>query len=339
MNFITGGTGLVGSHLLYDLLREKKNVRALNRKSSDLDFVKHVFSYYTDNYNELFKKIEWVEGDILDVFSLEDAMQDINHVYHCAATISFDPKDREKVLKINIEGTANLVNAAMQKDVKKLCHVSSIAALGRASDEEYVDENTQWETSKNNSVYAIGKYGSEREVWRATEEGLDTVIVNPSIIIGPGKWGDGSSAFFKSVSDGLKFYSTGINGFVDVRDVSKAMIMLMESDVINQRYILNAENISYEKLLNTIAQHLNVKPPSIKATKFLSEMAWRLEKVRSFITRSTSIITRETARTALSKYLYSNVKISKQFDFTFIPVEQSIKDTAVLFLKDQKDGK
>lgn len=338
MIFITGGTGLVGSHLLFDLLSKKKKVRALKRKSSNLDLVKKVFSYYTEDYDHLFQQIEWVEGDILDIFSLEDAMQGVEHVYHCAAAVSFDPRERGKVLKINIEGTANLVNAAMEKKVKKLCHVSSIAALGRASDEEYVDENTHWETSKNNSVYAIGKYGSEREVWRGTEEGLDALIVNPSIIIGPGKWDDGSSAFFNSVNKGLKFYSTGVNGFVDVRDVTRVMIGLMESNILNRRFVLNSENISYEKLLGLIAQELGVKPPKIKATKFLSGIAWRLEKIRSLITGSTSIITKETARTALSKYFYSNERICKELNYKFIPVDQSIRDTAILFLKDANES-
>ncbi|MCF8236210.1 MAG: NAD-dependent epimerase/dehydratase family protein [Bacteroidales bacterium] len=334
MIFVTGGTGLVGSHLLFELAKTDEKIRALKRPTSNIALVRKVFSYYNSNADHLFERIEWVDGDILDIYSLLDALDMVEYVYHCAASVSFDSKEKETVLKTSIEGTANLVNACLEKGIKKLCHVSSIAALGRATGNESVDENTHWKTSRNNSVYAIGKYGAEREVWRGTEEGLDAVIASPSIILGPGKWEEGSSTFFTSVHKGMKFYTEGVNGFVDVRDVVKAMILLLKSDIKNERFILNAENISYKKLLFTIARELEVKPPSIKATKFLSEIAWRAEKIRSLITGSTRLITRETANTAIHKYYYSNHKIRDRLDFDFMPVEQSIVDTAALYKRE-----
>jgi len=254
MILITGATGLVGSHLAFELIRSGHAVRALRRPDSRFEMIKKVFSLYSDNPEELFSKIEWVDGDILDIFSLEDAMEGAEEVYHCAALVSFLPEDKKRLIRINTEGTANVVNAALEKKIRKLCHVSSIAALGRPEHQsDLIDENLVWKPSKHNSAYAISKYGAEREVWRGTAEGLDAVIVNPSIVLGLAGPGMGSSRIFNTVRDGLKFYPPGKNGFVDVRDVARAMILLMESDIRNERFILNAENLEYKKLLGMMA--------------------------------------------------------------------------------------
>lgn len=334
MILVTGGTGLVGSHLLFDLINSGKKVRALKRKSSNLDNIKKVFGYYSDDVEKLFEKIEWFDGDVLDIFSLEDAMKDISEIYHCAGMVSFEPGNEELLTKVNVNGSANVVNIALDKKIKKLCYVSSIAALGRAEHNGFVDEQTHWVSSNKNSLYSVSKFGGEREVWRGIEEGLDAVIINPSIILGPGNWNSGSSRFFTTIWKGLKFYTKGVNGFVNVRDVSKAMVQLMESEIKNERFILNSENISYQNLLNLIAKYLNKKPPTIHAGKFLSAIAWREEKIRSFITRSKPFITKETARTANSDYRYSTKKIEKYLNFKFIPIEKTVKDNAGLFLKE-----
>ncbi|MCU0370166.1 MAG: NAD-dependent epimerase/dehydratase family protein, partial [Bacteroidales bacterium] len=235
MIFITGATGLVGSHLTFELVRSGQPVRALKRPSSDMGMLEKVFRLYSDNPENLLSTIEWVEGDILDIFSLEEAMEGADTAYHCAALVSFLPKDRKKLIKINTEGTANVVNAALEKKLRKLCHVSSIAALGRPENlTDVIDEDLVWKTSRNNSVYAVSKYGAEREVWRGTAEGLDAVIVNPSIILGVAGNSQGSSRLFNTVWQGLKVYPPGKNGFVDVRDVARAMILLMNGDFRNE---------------------------------------------------------------------------------------------------------
>jgi len=334
MILVTGGTGLVGSHLLFDLVSSGKKVRALKRKSSNFDNINKVFRYYSDDVEKLFEKIEWVDGDVLDIFSLEDAMKDISEIYHCAAIVSFDPGDEDFLMKINVEGCANIVNIALEKKIKKLCYVSSVAALGRAENNGFIDEKTHWMSSNKKSHYSISKYGGEREIWRGIEEGLDAVIVNPSIILGPGNWNSGSSRFFTTIWKGLKFYTKGVNGFVDVRDVVKAMVQLMESKIKNERFILNSENISYQKLLNLISKYLNKKSPRIHAGKFLSAITWREEKIRSFFTGSKPFITKETAHTANCNYYYSTKKIEKMLNFKFTPIEKTIKDNAALFLKD-----
>ncbi len=208
MVLVTGGTGLVGSHLLLQLSSQNKNIRAIYRKSSSFVNVKRLF----ENAGESFQQIEWMEGDILDVSSLAEAMQGVEKVYHCAAMISFSPEDRERMLEINRTGTANVVNLCLESGVQKLCYVSSVAAINRLHEEEIITESTPWEENADNSNYAVSKQAAEREVWRGMAEGLKAVIVNPGIIIGPGNWNSGSGKLFSSVWNRLKFYSEGMSG-------------------------------------------------------------------------------------------------------------------------------
>ncbi len=337
MILVTGGTGLVGTHLIYELLKKGEKVRAIRRKTSKIEKLEKVISYYHQNPNDLLKNLEWVYGDILDIYSLEEAMKDVDKIYHAAAIISFNPSDHQKMIENNTKGTANLVNAALNKKIIKLCHVSSIAAVGRDNTKEMVTEADQWTYTKRQSAYAVSKYESEREVWRGIAEGLDAVIVNPSIIFGSGHWGEGSSVIFSAIWKGLKFYTKGITGYVDVQDVVICMMKLMDGAFDNERYILNAENVSYQKLFHFISQELHIPEPKIYVTKFMSELGWRLAKIQSVITGKQPYITRETARTANKKYYFSNKKICTALDFTFTPIEQTIKNTAVHFLADHKN--
>lgn len=326
MILITGATGLVGSHLAYDLVSSGYAVRALKRHTSDFTMIKKVFELYSDHSEELFGKIEWIDGDILDIFSLEDAMQGVDEVYHCAALVSFLPKDRKKLIQVNTEGTANVVNASIAMKIRKLCHVSSIAALGRPEHPtDLIDEKLVWKTSRHNSMYAVSKYGAEREAWRGTAEGLDVVIVNPGIILGIAGPGMGSSRLFNTVYNGLKVYPPGKNGFVDVRDVSRAMILLMNSEIRNERFILTAESLEYWKLFTLMAEAFGRPAPALKVSPALAGIAWRLEKVRSLMTGVKPLITRETARTSVQQYTYSSEKIKKATGFEFTPIEETIR--------------
>jgi dihydroflavonol-4-reductase len=335
MILVTGGTGLVGSHLLYDLCRSGKKVRALKRPNSNVANVKKVFSYYTSNPEELLKNIEWKDADLLDIYSLIDVMKGAEEIYHCAAMVSFEAAHQEEMLKINVEGTANMVNAALETGVKKFCHVSSIATLGRAENGEFTHEETFWKSSPDNSVYSISKYGAEREAWRASEEGLNVIIVNPSLIIGPGNWIQSSSNMFSKAYKGIKFYSSGINGFVDVRDVTALMLQLMEKETYNQRFLINSGNASFKLFFELIHQHFNKPVPSIKAGRIMSGFAWRAEMLRSKLTGAPPLITKETARSAHRISRFSNDKVKKLFpEYKFISLEQSISDTCSLFLKD-----
>lgn len=336
LTLVTGGTGLLGAHLLFELCNEQEKIRAIKRSTSSIESVKHIFSYYSSEAEALFQKIEWVDCDVLDITELDLVFEGVTHVYHCAAMVSFDSKDKDLLYDTNINGTANIVNICLNKKVKKLCHVSSVAALSRSENHQIIDENSHWKDDKYNSQYAISKYRSEMEVWRGIEEGLNAVIVNPSVILGPGKWDEGSSGLFGKIYGGFKFYTEGENAFVDVRDVAAIMKRLMMGEQHTERYIICAENISYKELFFTMADALEKPRPSIKPPKWLSEILWRLEKVRTFIFGGSPFITKETAHTALNTYHYDNKKIQKTLQFTFIPVKQSIKENAQLFLADIK---
>ena len=248
MNLITGSTGLVGTHLLLELAKKHDKIRATHRASSDLQSVYETFALYVDDPGIYYDKIEWIEADVTDFDALIQALDGVEYVYHTAAFVSFDPRYRHTMNQINVEGTANLVNACLEKKVKKLCYVSSTAALGNAPSGELIREDMIWTHSKNISSYSVSKYQYEMEVWRGMAEGLQAVIVNPSIIIGPGDWNRSSSYLFSAVWKGMKFYTEGVTGYVDIRDVVHTMINLMVGDFSSERYTVSAENLSYRQV-------------------------------------------------------------------------------------------
>lgn len=328
MVLVTGSTGLLGSHLLLDLVRHGKKVRALVRNREKIKNVELLFHYYApDSAAEFLSSIEWFDGDVCDIFSLEDALDGISEVYHCAALVSFDPSDRRRMTEINDIGTANLVNACLDAQIRKLCHVSSTAALGRSKSNEMITEKTQWKNAPENTWYAITKYNAEREVWRGIEEGLCAVIVNPSVILGPADWNSGSTAMFRQGSGGMKFYTEGGNAIVDVRDVSAIMLQLMESQIEEERFLVTGENIRFRDLFNKIAHAFGKKPSSIKATSFMTGFAWRWEKLASKITGRKPLITRETARAAHAVYEYDSSKIIQALNYRFKNADDAISNT------------
>ncbi len=333
MILVTGGTGFLGAHLLYHLTTKGEKVKALKRNNSSTKLLENIFSFYTNNPAPLIANIEWVEGDILDVQSLIEAFKNIELIYHTAAMVSFDPNEREKLLETNINGTANVVNAALSAGVTKLCHVSSIAALGRAGNNDITNEESPWIPYKNISAYAISKHEGELEVWRGMAEGLKTVIVNPSVILGPGNWNAGSSKLFTTVFNGLKVYTKGINGYIDVNDVAKAMIWLIDNNIYGKHFALNSENISYKQLFEWMANALQVTPPTIKAGRIASATVWRILKIISLFSNKPPFITKDTALTANKIHRYSSEKFKSISKIKFISVYDSIKKTSDIFIK------
>jgi nucleoside-diphosphate-sugar epimerase len=326
MILVTGGTGLVGSYLLYELTRKGHKVRALIRPGKKGYETRKILNCISDSDNHLIDLVEWAEGDVLDSFSLHQAMQGVDYVYHCAALISFNPREMKKMLAVNVEGTANVVNACLENGVKKLCHVSSIASLGQAEKSEIIDENAKWKTSRINSGYAVSKYGGEREVWRGMEEGLNAVIVNPSVIIGAGCHRRATNQLFHSIKNYLPFYTSGVNGYVDVRDVAKAMVLLMESDISGERFVLNSENLSLKEFFTKAADILEKPHPNIGVNgKIMMPLAW-IDELRSRLTGTRPLLTRENVRAAMSKSVYSAEKFTKAFNFTFRPVDESLHE-------------
>jgi nucleoside-diphosphate-sugar epimerase len=326
MVLVTGGTGLLGSHLILQLLKNKEKVRAIHRKGSDLSLLETVASYYQIDFKNLQHLLEWVEADILDPIALDEAFKGVDYVYHCAAIVSFDPRDADKMLSENPRGTTHVVNTALEHKVKKLVYASSVAALGRKSENEYIHEECDWIESKHNSNYAKSKYRAELEVWRATQEGLKAAIVNPSIILGPGNWKKGSSALFRTIANGFKYHTLGTNAFVDVRDVVDIMVRLMQSDINEERFIVAGENLSYKKFFAFIAKGFGIRPPSKQVSPLLSAITWRLERVRTFLFGTKPLITRETAHTSQRTYYYDNSKVRERLNFTFRTIEDSTKE-------------
>lgn len=332
MILVTGGTGLVGAHLLYELAKDGKQIRAIYRPSSNLSAVKKVFSYFSADHEALFESIEWVEADITDVPSLADAFQNVDYVYHCAALISFDASKYRLHRKINIEGTANIVNLCVLNKVKKLCYTSSIAAIGIKENGLLIDEETAWDPEAKNNVYAITKYGAEIEVWRGSQEGLDVVIVNPGVIIGAGFWHDGSGQLFTTVYKGMNFYTNGSVGFVDVRDVACIMKKLMQSPIKNERYILVSENLSYWEFMTEMANSSKVPPPVKEAKPWLLQLLWKMDWLAHTLFRRKRGFYKASAISATQHTLYNNQKIIRDLNYNFSPVVASIEFVASKYI-------
>lgn len=333
MILVTGGTGLVGAHLLYKLVKNNETVRAIYRTERKLNNVKNVFSCYTDNYESLFKSIQWIQADLLDIPLLSEAFKGVTYVYHCAAFVSFEPNKYHLLRRTNIEGTANIVNLCISNDIEKLCYVSSIATTGHSINNEPITEDTEWNPEGDNSVYAITKYGAEMEVWRATQEGLDVVIINPGVILGAGIWRYGTGNLFKKANKGIKYYTAGSIGLIDVKDVVSIMVTLLKSDIKNERFILVAENWTYKQFLQEITKAVHAKSPKKEAKVWQLQLAWKLDWLAHKLTGKRRQLTRQLATSLNSKTNYSSTKIKKVIDFEFTPIDESITTVGNLYLK------
>lgn len=331
MILLTGGTGMLGAHIAFELTSHGRTVRALKRKSSSTATLEKIFRLYSENAAALLARIEWVDGDLLDIDTLEDALQGVTQVYHAAAIVSFRPDDREKLLEANIEGTANLVNLSLDAGVKKFCHISSVASLGRTTNGAPIDENVWWKTSPENSWYAISKYGAEREVWRASEEGMDVVILNPSFILGPSNGETSSSEIFSVLKKGVRWYTNGVTGYVDARDVATAAVKLIDSDIKNERFVLNAANLSYKIFFEKATAQLGQQQPKFYASPFFTGMGWRAEKVLAALSGKKPRLTRETAEAAQLVNFFNGEKITRVLDFQYRDIDTTIREVCAFY--------
>ncbi len=326
MVLVTGSTGIVGTRLVFDLLLKGKKVRAMRRESSDIDYVREIFGFYdSSKADQLFRQIEWVNADLTDIFSIEDAMRDVSEVYHAAALVSYSPGDANALILYNAEGTANIVNAALEAGVEKFCHISSVAALGKPKYGNPATEKNWWQRVGGNSTYGLSKFMAEREVWRGASEGLNVIIVNPSIIIGAAKSDQSSGMLMNLLRKGVKYFPKGSAGYVDVRDVSGMAIQLMESALVNERYILNADTVSYKKLLDMSAGIYGNRPPVFCIRPWMLSIVWRLLWLGSIITRKKPKVTKETAQSASARSIYSNEKVKKALGCDFIAPQASLE--------------
>jgi dihydroflavonol-4-reductase len=326
MILVTGATGFVGSYIVRELVAKGQKVRAFKRSGSSTNLLKDIEG-----------KFEWFDGDVLDIVSLENAMQGVNKVYHSAAMISFLKSEVPQMYKINIEGTANVVNAALAANIDKLLHVSSVSAFGRYEINEIIDENRKWKEDKDNTHYAISKFRAELEVWRGQEEGLTVAIVNPSTVLGFGNWKNGSSQIFKNVYDGISFYPVGVNGFVGVEDVARACIAVMDSPLHGERFIINGENMAFKDLFELIGKGFGIKAPQKPIPPILATIGWIYFAIKSKLLNQQPLITRETVQYTARNYRYNNEKIKRELNFEFTPINKVVEETCKKYL--QAEGK
>lgn len=332
MILVTGGTGLVGAHLLLQLTANETEIRAIYRNEKNIRKTQSLFQLY--GKEDLFYKIQWMEGDIIDVPSLEKAFQGITHVYHCAALISYNPKDENKLRKTNIEGTANIVNFCIDYKVSKLCHVSSIAALGDLKpNETIITEETEWNPEHSHSDYAISKYGAEMEIWRGQQEGLNVVIVNPGVIFGAGFWQQGSGVFFSAVQKGFPFYTNGTTGYVSATDVASIMIQLMDSNISGERFSVIAENRSFKDIIFLIAEKLGVQKPKFEAKPWMLALGWRLDWLSATFLNTKRKLSKYSTQSLLSSDNISNAKIKNALHFEFQRIDSVIDEVVRLHQK------
>jgi len=324
---ITGATGFLGSYVVRYLLKKRfTNIICLKRPNSRIDLL-----------SDIEEKLEFVEGDVLDIVFLEELLQNIDALIHTAAMVSFRKKDKKKMLQTNIEGTSNLVNICLNKKIKKFIHISSIAALGRSENGKIINEKNEWENSKYNSDYAISKYQSELEVWRGFAEGLNVTIINPSMIIGAGFWKMGTSEFFNQIDNGLSFYTSGSNGFVDVRDVAKMSVQLLENDITGERFICSSENIKYRQFFENIAYELGKSAPKYVFPNFLTGITGFFLNIINFLSGGKSNLSSQSLKNANFTSLYDNEKSLKILNFNYTPIKETLKETSALFLKSKEE--
>ncbi|MEJ7911629.1 MAG: NAD-dependent epimerase/dehydratase family protein [Chitinophagaceae bacterium] len=315
---VTGGTGFLGAYIIQNLVARNLEVRAIKRSSSLPFFISA----------SVLQKVEWVNSDVLDVVGLDEAMQGCYAVIHAAAIVSFNAADRQAMEQVNIEGTRNVVNAAIENNIDRFVHISSVAALGRTTSREMISESKSWEENKNTTQYARTKHHAELEVWRGFSEGLNGVILNPSTILGFGNWHTSSCALFKNAYKGFSWYSEGINGFVGVEDVATAAVEMLLSDITEKRFIVNSDNWSFRQLFEIMAAGFGKKPPHLKATPFLGELAWRLEGLKHLLTGGTPLLTKESTRVAQAKTSFDSSALLQALPvFRYTPLTSIIKNS------------
>lgn len=339
MNLVTGATGIVGSHVVLALLQNGREVIACKQKGSDTKKVKDLFLYYSPANATLFEKIKWVDIDICDIFSIEEVLEGVSNVYHCAGFVSFNSKDRKKLRDINETGTRNTVDACLHKGVKALCHVSTIGTINNLDHPFTLNEAVFWKTSGKESDYAISKYNAEREVWRGMEEGLNAVIVNPGVILAPGFWGQSSSRLFDASYKGNKFYTNGMSAYIAATDVARVMTELVSEKKFGERYILVENNYTFHNILSHMQSNFKKPVPAINASGTLLKIARVLEGIVTFFTGKERKITKALVNAAFNKQLFSNEKIKKTLGTEFIPTHLVIEQICSYYLNQQIKGK
>jgi len=333
MILITGGTGIVGAHLLLKCVKQNTKVVATYRREESLKKIKTLFANLSPNHLKHFNTIEWIKAPLNDLTLLNNAFKNIDFVYHCAAKVTLADSRVEKLMKSNVEGTANIVNASIKHKIKKLVYVSSIAAIGAEKNIVTIDEDASWNSDQNHTAYAYSKYGAELEVWRGSQEGLNVVIVNPGVILAGELWGRSTATLFRDVANGLRFYPIGSTAVVDVEDVVNVLMKLMKSDILNERFILVAKNISQKELLSKIGASIGIKPPNIPLKKWFLYCAFVFEKILKIMGIRKNFLSLALIKTLTNDQKYDGSKVCEAIDFHYSDIDETIKRIGTSFRK------
>jgi dihydroflavonol-4-reductase len=335
MHLVTGATGIIGTHVLLHLMLKGENVIAAKQKSSSDVNLKKVFRYYTGN-DTLYEKIIWREIDVRDIFSIEEALEGVTNVFHCAGLVSFNKKDRKRLFDLNEKGTRNVVDACLVKKIEALCHVSTIGTINNLDYRLPLDETVFWKKSGRESDYALSKYNAEREVWRGMEEGLNAVIVNPGVVLAPGFWDQSSSRIFKNCYKGSLFYTTGTTGYVAATDVAQIMVELVEKKQFGNRYILIEGNYTFREIFNVIHRNFNKPVPRLRASGTLLRLGKFIESVLTKFTGKEPLLSPALINAALNEQLFSNELIKKALNYKFQPIVPLLGDICKHYVSEHK---
>ncbi len=323
---MTGATGMVGAHLIRHLSESGyQNIVGIRRESSDMGLVL-----------DYLETVEWKNAEVRDITDW-DFLQAGDIVVHTAAIVSLADNAVQEMYDVNINGTENLVNASLRAGIKKFIFLSSIAAIGRKKNGELTDEAENFDQSADNSPYSKSKYASERHVWRGQQEGLNTLILNPSVILGAGFWKKSSAVIIDRTAQGLPFYPKGTAGFVDVRDVAKACILAIESNLSNERIILNGFNIEYKKFFSLLTQKLGVKMPTKALPDWMGNIFWRWERLKYRFTGLAPAVTRHTVNSTRKQTRYDNNKSKELLNLDYYSVERTLSDITDSYLKSMEN--
>ncbi|UPQ75635.1 NAD-dependent epimerase/dehydratase family protein [Chryseobacterium nepalense] len=334
MVFVTGATGILGRVIVLELLKKGRNVRAAKRATSNLDEVKHSYSFYTENPDDFFNKIEWVNVDFDDIHSIQDALKGVDEVYHCAAKVGFNPDDAKEMYHTNVKGTQNLLYACENSEVKKFLHVSSVAVLDIDNENGELDEDSDFNPKDDHSAYAISKHLAEMEVWRASAEGLNVVIINPGMIIGSGNWGKSSGDIFPTMEKNSFTFSGGTS-YADVRDVAEISVQLMEKSIFGERFIIISENKRYAELARQIRKELGLKEAKV-LSKFQLTMGIVANMLFGWLIPQLKMVTKSNVEAISQMKTISHKKVKERLNYTFIPLEETIDFHLKNYINDKK---
>lgn len=334
MVLVTGGTGLVGSHLLFYLAQQEAPLRALYRSQNRIEKTADLFTLLGDADGSLFARIEWVHGELLDIPSLEVALENVEKVYHCAGKVSFDPADRKALYRNNVRATARLVDVCLMRGVRKILFVSSIAATGKEPDGGKTTEESPWNPAES-FAYGQSKWEAEMEIWRGQQEGLETVVVNPGVILGTGFWDQGSELLFSRIYGGLKLYPPGETVLVSVDNLSRLMHHLMESDLVSKRFIVFQERWHYKKLFATIARGMKKRRPYTPIPKWSLGLLGSVDRIKAWLWDSERRLPPEVIKSLTQPTEYSTAAL-EELPLEFIPLEAEIEKNAALYVSYRK---